>query len=591
MFLNIVKMEELKEKITLYRKLEKYLILGRLICFFCFLYSIYYFWNSFYLLISVIGVIACFVLSNFLLNKYTGRINCYAAYIRLIEIEDKEYFNNSLNRIGEEYIKETHPFANDLDIFGVNSLFAHLNRTSTIMGKKILSDWVLSPLLNANDILDRQKAFQELLTCKSFIKKFRINGIQLSNDSEDYILELKDWVEKDSDIFLKRKLKWFLITIIIVNISFLIFAVLNIIPFYFLINSISIFGILSLRFERQVDSVHEKISKGILSMNYYAKLLEVICAEKFNSDLLNRWQSRLLKSNLNAIQTLQKGNKIGKMLDQRKNLMLHFLFEGMFGWQIIQLFRIEKWRRKNKNELFEWLEVIGLFDASISICLYIDKHPSYCFPTISDKKGFFVAKDVCNPLIHDHECVTNDFFMERPGTFLIITGANMAGKSTYIRTIGINLIMAGIGAPVYATSFVFYPSQVMANLKTSDSLSKHESYFFAELKKLKQIVVELDSGKPLFILLDEILKGTNSNDKLEGSKSFIKKIVDHNSNGILATHDIKLGDMDLLYPNCVKNHHFSACICKGRLFFDYKLKPGIVSEFNATFLMQQMGII
>lgn len=587
-------MEELKEiksKILLYRKIEKCLILFRIICFFLFLYSIYYFWASFYLLITAVAIILCFFLSSIFLNKFTGAINCYTTYINLIEVEDKKYFHNSLNRTGNEYIKEPHPFANDLDIFGANSLFAHLNRTSTIMGKNTLSDWLLNPLLEANDILERQNAFKELLTRKTFIEKFRVNGIELLNDTDDNISELEDWIKNETTTSLNIKLKWLLITIISINTSILILTILNIIPFHFLINSVCIFGIISLKLERKFDLIHEKISKGLLSMNHYAKLLEIICKERFNSDLLNKWQSNILNTQINAIQMLQKGNKIGKMLDQRKNLMLHFFFEGMFGWQIIQLFRIEKWRHRNKNELFKWFEVIGLFDAAISICQYIDKHPSYCFPVISNKKGFFYAKNLGNPLIYNHKCVTNDFSVERPGVFLIITGANMAGKSTYLRTVGINLIMAGIGAPVYATSFIFSPCQVMANLKTSDSLSKQESYFFAELKKLRQIVTELNSGKHLFILLDEILKGTNSNDKLEGSKSFIKKMIEHKSNGILATHDTKLGDMELQYPNIIINYHFSSCINNGNLLFDYKLKPGIVSEFNATFLMQQMGII
>lgn len=584
--------KEIKSKLTLYRKIEKCLILFRLICFFLFLYSIYYFWsNSFYLLITVVVIILCFFLSSVFLNEVAEAINSYTAYINLIEVEDKEYFHNSLKKIGNEYIKESHPFANDLDIFGENSLFAHLNRTSTIMGKNTLSDWLLNPLLDTNDILERQSAFKELLTHKTFIKDFRINGIQLLNDTDDNISDLLDWIRNETYPSLNIKLKWLLITIISINTSVLILTVLNIIPFHFLVNSICIFGIISLKLERKFDFIHEKISKGLLSMNHYAKLLEILCKEDFKSNLLNKWQYSILNTRINAIRMLQKGNKIGKMLDQRKNLMLHFLFEGMFGWQIIQLFRIEKWKNKNKNELFKCFEIIGLFDAAISICLYIDKHPSYCFPVVSNKKGFLYAKDLGNPLIYNHECVTNDFSVGCPGMFLIITGANMAGKSTYLRTIGINLIMAGIGAPVYASSFIFSPCQVMANLKTSDSLSKQESYFFAELKKLRQIVNELDSGKQLFILLDEILKGTNSNDKLEGSKSFIKKMVEHKSNGILATHDTKLGDMELQYPNFIINYHFSSCINNGNLLFDYKLKPGIVSEFNATFLMQQMGII
>ena len=185
------------------------------------------------------------------------------------------------------------------------------------MGKNTLCDLLLNPQLDTNDILERQSAFKELLTHKTFIKNFRINGIQLLNDKDENISDLEDWIRNETNPSLNIKLKWLLITIISINTSVLILTILNIIPFQFLVSSICIFGIISLKLERKFDFIHEKISKGLLSMNHYAKLLETICKEGFKSNLLNKWQYSILNTRINAIQMLQKGNKIGNMLDQR----------------------------------------------------------------------------------------------------------------------------------------------------------------------------------------------------------------------------------------------------------------------------------
>lgn len=196
-----------------------------------------------------------------------------------------------------------------------------------------------------------------------------------------------------------------------------------------------------------------------------------------------------------------------------------------------------------------------------------------------------------HPLISQAKCVYNNVEILKTPYFLIVTGANMAGKSTYLRAIGVNYILACIGAPVCTSYFEFYPTRLITSLHTSDSLLKNESYFFSELKKIKLIIDNLKDEKPIFILLDEILKGTNSFDKQRGSVALIEQLIRLKSNGIIATHDLQLGDLENKYPQYVKNYHFSAKVTDDTLSFDYKIKPGIVTELNAYFLMQKMGII
>ena len=193
-------------------------------------------------------------------------------------------------------------------------------------------------------------------------------------------------------------------------------------------------------------------------------------------------------------------------------------------------------------------------------------------------------------MLNREVCVSNDVTIENHPFFLVVTGANMAGKSTYLRTVGINLMLACAGAPACASSLRFYPYKLVTNLRTSDSLTDNESYFFAELKRLKMIIDRLQSGEPLFIILDEILKGTNSEDKQKGSIALMKQLVSLRANGIIATHDLLLGDLEKEFPDAIKNYRFEADIKDDHLSFTYKIREGVAQNMNASFLMKKMGI-
>lgn len=581
---------DITKQITRLKRKERFLIIFRIIIFFSTLCCLYIFWGNSKLWFYFSFICILFIISSLLLNKIDKKLAVYYRYIQLTE-EDKLYFNNSSETQLPNKTYENHPFADDLDIWGDNSLFSHLNRTVTVLGKNILIDWVTNPHLDKDMIIKKQNAIKELSSKSNFKCNFRIAGSIFSRENDNDISSFKKWLQEEDNPAKFRTLKYLLISTISINCIVFLLVILGFITPYMLINSIFFFGILSLYKEREIDVLHENIYNGIHAMNTYAELLELISKETFQSNLLCEWKESLFSSEYDAIKSMRKGNNIGSMLDQRKNLMLHFLFEGIMGWQIIQIFRMKKWKEQYKNSIVQWFEKIGQFDAAISLSQYVDRHPDYIFPMISEIKGVFQGKNLGNPLIINRECVTNDIHINNQGCFLIITGANMAGKSTYIRTVGLNLVLAEMGLPVYATEFSFYPTQIIASLRTSDSLSKNESYFFAELKKLKNIIDRLNNNETLFILLDEILKGTNSNDKLKGSEAFVEKLINHDANGIIATHDIKLGELENKYSTYIKNFHFSSEIQNDRLLFDYKLKQGIVSEFNATFLMRQMGII
>lgn len=254
------------------------------------------------------------------------------------------------------------------------------------------------------------------------------------------------------------------------------------------------------------------------------------------------------------------------------------------------MLRLEKWR-KNRGKLFkEWINQLSEYDALISLSTFAFNHPAYVYPGFSDTK-ILEARQLGHFLIPSNQRVCNDFSISRKGEFIIITGANMAGKSTFLRTATTNLILAMTGAPVCAEHFIFRPMPILSSMRTSDSLNKNESYFYAELKRLKEMLDRLKDKEDLFVILDEILKGTNSIDKQKGSRSALKQILKHNGTGIIATHDLELAKIEKEFPERIRNLCFEIEINKADIAFDYKLRKGITTKMNALLLMQQMGIL
>jgi DNA mismatch repair ATPase MutS len=217
-------------------------------------------------------------------------------------------------------------------------------------------------------------------------------------------------------------------------------------------------------------------------------------------------------------------------------------------------------------------------------------HPTSVYPEFSDAAFVFKANNLKHPFISDEVSVGNDVKFTGWQQFHIVTGANMAGKSTYLRTVGINMILAMTGCPVLADEFLLTPAELFTGIKTSDSLQDGESYFFAELKRLEMMIRRLEKKEPMFIILDEILRGTNSADKQKGSKALISQLVKLGASGMIATHDLTLGELATVFKNHVINKRFEVETENNELVFDYKLKEGISQNLNASFLMKKMGI-
>ena len=490
---------------------------------------------------------------------------------------------------GKEWIDASHPFSLDLDVFGERSLFQFLNRTCTPFGKETLSRWLRQPLDKKEAIETRQQAIKELSKYPDFCETFRITGCLYKNN-EMGMKELQEWTASSPVFLHKKSNQWICWAVPCINIILFILGMLDILPMKWFGLAFFSFVIFSNKVCRQAASLQDHFDKKLEKLSTYAKLIQLADNQTMECSQLVLLKQHFQCNEKIATEALQQLAKELDRLALRNNQILYILLEGSMFWQLRQMLRIERWKQEHGTHLLQWLEALGRLDALCSLGTFAFNHPEYTYPTLADEPFVFRAKEMGHPLMPRQQCVVNDADIPKRPYFLIITGANMAGKSTYLRTIGCNYILSCIGAPVCCSSLEIYPEHLMTSLRTSDSLANNESYFFAELKRLQQILERLKSGEEMFIILDEILKGTNSMDKQKGSFSLVKQLLRLRANGIIATHDLLLGELKQHFPNEISNYCFEADIQNDELTFSYKLREGVAQNMNACFLMEKMGI-
>ena len=482
---------------------------------------------------------------------------------------------------GAEFLDIHHEFTYDLDIFGTRSLFQFLNSTCTLEGKNRLAHDLLNSPFQRDQILLRQEMYRELAGKPDLMQDFRSEGLLVEDRPEDK-QQIMDWLDNDRFRFSACSNLLCIPSRSLYShfIPWLIFPVLFEYLLIMILFSFTVNGLVITR----VNHYHEKISKKREILVKYLELNKIIAGADFS-------QPDLMTLSGNSRQSMERFGRLDKLmnyLDTRLNIIVGSVLNLLFMFDLHIIRRLERWRVSNKTVLDSFFMVPALVDSAISFSTFHFNNPGYCWPEI--QKNGLEARDLGHPLIPSGARVVNDFVQESGGQIFIITGANMAGKSTFLRTLGVNMILAGAGAPVCSTTFRFEPLRVITGMRTTDSLAESESYFFAELKRLKRIVELLGQGDKILILLDEILKGTNSTDKYSGSVSLIKKFTEKNCLALIATHDLELGTLSGKFPGSVVNMHFESYIHGNELRFDYRLKEGIAQNMNASFLMQKMGI-
>lgn len=491
---------------------------------------------------------------------------------------------------GKEYVNPEHPYSFDLDIFGRRSLFQSINRTCTFFGKVRLAEWLQNHLHEKTSIEKRQEMIREISEHTLFREQFRVAGLVHHGQSSDGE-KIQAWSQSPAQYLHAGWVKAFIWGVPVINSLLLITSLIGWTSFSCLGLSFGIFLVLSFGIIKRATYIQETYGKQLKSLNGYARLIALAKAEDWKSAGMLELMERFNLNGQSPVQALQQLSKELDRLDLRNNQFLYVLLEGSIFFQLQEIVRIERWKVRYGQHISEWLETVGELDALCSLGTFAYNHPQYTYPELTEKPFCFLATQMGHPLMPASQCVKNDATIPSRPFFLIITGANMAGKSTYLRTIGVNYLLACIGAPVCCERLKLHPNQLITSLRTSDSLSDNESYFFAELKRLKRIIELLNQGQQLFIILDEILKGTNSMDKQKGSFDLIRQFMQLKANGIIATHDLLLGSLIKQFPEEIRNYCFEADIKDNELTFSYKLREGVAQNMNACFLMKKMGII
>ncbi len=540
-------------------------------------------------IVIFIGLVFGFVFLIKLFNRYK---NLKAEFLHLKYLNANEvsalYGKWDLFSSGEKYINPTHNYSHDLDLFGEGSFFQYINRSTTIEGEKRLSEKLTNPSVDIKTIQNTQSDIKELSEDLQFRQFFYAKG-KVLNESDEYISKVNHfkefipWLSKRS-LFFKIVVK-VLPLLFLFSLIFTFWGMPPILPTALFIFNLSFIG----SNFRKINKFNLQFSSLATILQNYSVLTNLIVAQDFKSKGLVQLKNKLSSSETNAADAINKLSVYMNHFDQRNGMLAGVILNGLMLWDFKYVLKIEHWLHKHKGNLGGWLDVVHEIDALNSLAGYVYNHPDFTFPGLVEKEVFRV-ENLGHPLLDRKERICNDFDFKE-SIFTLITGANMSGKSTFLRSVGLNLVLANCGVVVCADKMKYMPMELVTNMRTTDSLMKHESYFFAELKRLKYIIDKLKNGNNLFIILDEILKGTNSKDKTYGSMELIRNLLKHQAFGLIATHDLELEVLEKESDLKIVNYCFEVKNESGQLVFDYKLYKGVTQNHNASFLMKKMGII
>lgn len=562
----------------------------RLVVVVLFLISLYYYVStrSVTYLVSIFTLIVLFII----LIKVHVRLAWDSALEKnLSDINENEMeFIRGLRvpfANGEEFMDTTHLYSYDLDFFGENSFFQNLNRTGTYMGKRKLAGLLLS-VLSHEEIIENQQAIRELAPKIEFRQKL----LALANTGKDnrYAYEnVIRWSSSGHKSIPKILQGLAFVTPVLLVIFIVAYfysgntLYINLAAAVFLFNLI-LLSLVSGRIKHELMQI-DKVQRVI---KHYGRIIGEIEKQDFNSKKLINLKNRIRVDQVDVGRQIEKLSLLFGQLEGIKNVFGATLFNGIFLYHHHVLNAMYKWRNSFSQKVPDWLSLIAEFEALNSLANFSFNNPNFVFPEIC-KETDISFEALGHPLIAEEKRVCNTINFSN-GRFIILTGSNMAGKSTFLRTLGINMILAGIGSPVCASKARVHPLPVMVSMRLSDSLHDNESYFFKEVKRLKEIM-DRASMEICFVILDEILRGTNSDDKRNGTIGVIRKIIDKAAIGAIATHDLEICKTAEEFPDILCNKCFEVEIINDDLFFDYKLKDGICRNKSATFLMKKMEVI
>ncbi len=511
--------------------------------------------------------------------------NQYLYEINLAETECLQG-NYSVFANGSEFSEKEHPYLNDLDILGPHSLFQYVNRTNTQPGAATLAEWLKRPA-PYSEISKRQDAVKELASQidwrQTLRSVFYINPSSTTNPDK-----LMDWCNSPSEFKQKERLRIFLWITSFAILGSTVLWILNF-PSAWLSITILISFAINYAYIKRINTIQANLSKSYAMLESYADIIKLIERGRFGSEKLIDLKSKL-NGNVSASLILKQLSQLSKKLDYRLNLLVGLPLNLLFFWDIHQCLKLEKWKIENTEKIDGWFKAMAEFEAISSLSNLYFNNPSWILPEVTNDYFHLSMKGAGHPLIITEKRILNDFTVNNEIKIALVTGSNMSGKSTFLRTCGVNIILAMAGAPVCAEKFSVSHVHIYSSMRIADSLEENTSSFYAELKKLAQIIKVVEQKEKVFLLLDEILRGTNSNDRHTGSVALIKQLIKNNAPGIIATHDLSLSSLTEEHGQTIDIYNFDVKIQGEELYFDYKINRGICKSLNASILMKKMGI-
>lgn len=488
---------------------------------------------------------------------------------------------------GSEYTDPHHVFSGDLDIFGKGSVYQVINRTTTVGGSRKLAMMLQYPIQHAGAVIRRQEAVKEIARLRDWRLEFLTEGslLEVSGSQKEVLLGGK---EEQLSIrnygFLTKALK----VIPAMCLGALAWLIAGGTHVWLMLTVLLNWGLIYF-YRKEIANHFTIFGNKTLLIEKYLAILQVVDIQEFRSAELKDLQEKIREAG-GAAKIISELKNIMLRFEYRQNIIIGIILNSLFLWDLRCVIQLNVWHADHQESLPVWLDTAEAFDSLIGLGIYADHHPDFTYPLPREGTFTFNAEKLGHPLLSSHKRVDNDFQLAGWSKVAIITGANMAGKSTFLRALGVNMVLAGMGCPVCAAKMEYTPAVLFTSMRTADSLLMEESYFLAELKRLATLMNRLRNGEQLMVILDEMLKGTNSEDKLKGSQKLVRELTETSSVSIIATHDVKLTEMEQELPGQVSNYCFEIKHKDDDLVFDYILREGVTRNMNATLLMKKMGI-
>lgn len=527
-----------------------------------------------------------------LIMRWHGRVGYQLRQRQLLRLINQEELDRLAGKLGgfdegRRYADARHPYSADLDVFGAHSLFQLVSRTTSRLGQDQLAAWLQAPAAVA-ELQQRQPAVAELAADLSWRQNWQAAARHFPKQSDDPRPFLA-WMH-EADFYQGRGWVLALLPVLPPLAILGIAAWLTGSSGWLAVGPVLLMYAVNHRFRVQRDAVFERCMDMHDVLRAYREQLRHLEARECTAPRLVALRAVLLAHGAPASAYVGRLAGIAQNFSLRWSTLAGFFANNLLMWDFFWMWRLERWKRQLGGRLEPWLEVVAETEALVSLAAVQHAHPAWAVPAVVEAPLTFEATQLAHPLIFSPGRVANDFGTAGPGRTGLVTGSNMSGKTTFLRTIGVNAVLALAGGPVCAATLRIGPLQLFTAMRTQDNLAESTSSFYAELKRLRQLLDLTAAGQPVFFLLDEILKGTNSRDRHDGARGLIRQLHRRPASGLVSTHDLELGDLAQELPGFVTNYSFNSEVVGDEIRFDYQLTPGLCREFNASKLMELMGI-